>query len=203
MPSPIISGRARISTKQAESLLRFYAERRSPKAASKASGLSPNTVYLLYDRIRWRLVLTRYYQDAAISPDEDGLAPEVKRELRLRRGIGEDNIFPHAAELIEWAEEWPPKIVLKHLRKIIELTGPLDIEPELDELEQEKLGAYIRYARTELVYRRVEGSPITDEFQQSFRDRAKTALDTAWRAYRAASKRLERELQAKRPKSRR
>ena len=143
-------------------------------------------------------VLTRYYQNGARSLDDDGLASEVKQALRLRWGIREDNIFAHAAELIEWAEEWPPKVTLKHLRKIIALSGPLDVEPQLDELEEQKLSAYILYARTELIYRRIEETADNDEFQASFRDRIKASLDDAWRAYRAASKRVERRPRAPR-----
>jgi len=192
MPLLILSRRARVTTVQAEKLLRCYSERKSPKAAAKATGLSLNTTYLQYNRIRGRLVLSRYYQDGAVSFDEPGLAPEIKQQLKERRGIDEGDIYPHAAELIDWAEEWPSRLVLKHLRKIIELTGPLDVEPDLTNSEIKKLQTYVRYARTELIYDRLKTAPVIDEAQQSFIERTKVALDDEWRAYRAASKRVER-----------
>lgn len=174
--------------------MRFYAERRSPLEAAIASGLSRNTVYLLYDRLRWRLVLTRYYTDAALSFDEAGLSPVFKRRLRARRGIGPEEVYAHAAELIHWAEEWPPHLTLKHIRQIIQLTGPLDLPPELGEAEHEKLDAYVRYARTELIAQRAGERAKHDETHIPFAERAAAALERYRREYRAASKRLEREM---------
>lgn len=192
MASPILSRRARITAAQGETLLRCYAARSAPKEAAKSCGLSLNTVYLQYGRIRDRLIAVRYYRDGALSFDEAGLPPEIVQALKERRGIPEGDIYPHAAELIEWAEEWPPKLVLKHLRKIVELTGPLDAPRELSEAEYEKLQAYVRHARTDLIHDRVAASDDTGEFQQGYVARAKEALETEWRAYRAASKRVER-----------
>lgn len=65
MAVPIFSSRARISAKKAEKLLKCYAERRSPKDTAKRTGLSLNTVYAQYERIRWRLVISGYYRDGA------------------------------------------------------------------------------------------------------------------------------------------
>jgi len=193
MPLLILSRRARITAAQAGKLLRCYAKRQPPKIAAKATGLSLNTIYLQYNRICWRLVLSRYYRDGTLSYDEPGLAPEIKEQLRQRRGIEEKDIYPHAAELIDWAEEWPPKLALKHIRKIIKLTGPLDMQPELSDLEIEKLQAYVRYTRKELIYDRLTTTPDIDEAQQSFIERTKAALDNEWRSYRAATKRWQRD----------
>ncbi len=193
MPPPIFSTRARVSAKQADKLLKSYAARKMPKDAAKASGLSLNSVYIQYERLRWRLILADYYQDAARSPDEAGLSRELAEAMRARRGIPEDQFFAHAAEMIFWADEHPPRLVLKHLRKIIELTGPLDLPPVITEAEADKLNAYVRYARTELVYDRAVMSAARDEAMIPYRDRAKAALDAEWRAYRAASKKVERQ----------
>lgn len=192
MALTILSSRARISPAQGSKLLKCYAGKMPPNQAAKTCDLSLNTLYLQYNRIRWRLILSGYYQNGAHSFDEPGLSPDLKRQLKLRRGISEEDIYPHAAELIEWAEEWPPRLVLKYLKKIIALTGPLDIEPQLTELQFIKLHAYVRYARVELIHDRRKAAPDTDENKQYLVDRAKTALDAAWRNYRAASKRVER-----------
>lgn len=192
---PILSSRSRLSEKQAETLLRSYAERRSPKETAQACGISLNTAYAHYNRIRARLILTRYYDSGALSYDEDGLGPEITEQLKRRRGIRPDEIYPHAAELIDWAEEWPPRLVLKHSRKIIDLTGPLDVTPNMSDLEIEKLQAYIRCARVELTLWRLEDSSLRDEAQRAIIGRAKDSLDRYRREYRTASKRLERERQ--------
>lgn len=192
MSHEILSSRARIQSAQAKKLLKSYAERLSPRDAAKSCKLSLNTVYLQYDRIRWRLILSRYYQNGALSFDEDGLAPGVKDRLKQRRGIAESDIYPHAAELIEWAEEWSPRLVLKHLNKIIALTGPLDVEPALSEVQTARLHAYVRYARVELIHERCNAEPKPDQAQQEFVARIEITLDRTWRAYRTASKRVER-----------
>lgn len=192
MPHDILSSRARIQPAKAQKLLKNYAERQSPKDAAKSCKLSLNTVYLQYERIRWRLILSRYYQNGALSFDEDGLASEVRDRLKQRRGIAESDIYPHSAELIEWAEEWSPRLVLKHLNKIIALTGPLDVEPILSETQLIKLHAYVRYARVELIYERCTTGSRRDQAQQDFIGRIEITLDSTWRAYRTASKRVER-----------
>lgn len=192
MPSPIFSTRARISAAQAEKLLKCYAARMSPREAARKAGLSLNSVYIQYERIRWRLIIAGYYRDGANSPDEAGLAPELSQALRARKGIPQDQFYAHAAEVIHWAEAFPTGLTLKHLRKVIELTGPLDSPPMLTEGEAEKLIAYVRYARTELVYDAAKTSAAEDAGLEPYRDRAKAALDSEWRGYRAASKALER-----------
>lgn len=188
----ILSSRARIHPVKARKLLKCYAERLSPRDAAKSCKLSLNTVYLQYDRIRLRLILSRYYQNGALSFDEDGLASGVKDRLKQRRGIAESDIYPHSAELIEWAEEWSPRLVLKHLNKIVALTGPLDVEPALGETQAAKLHAYVRYARVELIHERCTAEPRRDQAQQDFVARIEITLDSTWRAFRAASKRVER-----------
>jgi len=192
MPPLILSARARIPEKTAKKILNSYSERLPPKEAADVCDLSLNSIYLQYNRIRWRLILARYYQNGALSFDEEGLAPELKIQLRQRRGISEEDIYPHAAELIEWAEKWPPRLVLKYLNKIFALTGPLDIKPDLNELQQVRLFAYVRFARVELIYERRKTVPVIDEAQQDLINRAKNSLDTVRLAYRAASKKLER-----------
>lgn len=201
MASPILSSRARITAVKGETLLRCYAARSAPKEAAEVCALSLNTIYLQYGRIRDRLIAVGYYRDWALSLEEAGLRPEIVQALRERRGIPEDEVYPHAAELIEWAEEWPPKIVFKHLCKIIELTGPLGAPFDLTEAEYDKLRAYVRYARTNLIHDRAAASDDTSEFQLGYIARAKEALETEWQAYRAASKRVERD-RPPHPKSR-
>ena len=87
MPKPILSARSKIPAAKADKLLRCYAERLPPAEAAQRSGLSLNTVYEQYSRIRWRLMEVGYYRDAALSKDEDGLSDIVKEELRRRRGL--------------------------------------------------------------------------------------------------------------------
>lgn len=192
MAGPVFTSRARIRARQADIFLKCYAQRRAPKDTAKACGLSLNTTYIQYERIRWRLIMAGYYSDGANSIDEAGLGVDVIKALRERRGIGNSDIYPHAAEAIHWAQEYPSGLGLKHLRKIIELTGPLDAPPVLTEPEAEKLDAYVRYARTELVYNRAKSLAEKDAMREPFAERVKVALESEWRAYRAASKCVER-----------
>jgi hypothetical protein len=192
MPSSIFSARARISAAKAEALLKCYAEQLSPKQTAKVVGVSQNTVYAQYERIRWRLVISGYYRDGAWSADESGLAKATSKELSERRGIREETFYLHAAEAIHWAEEHPRALALKHLRKIIELSGPLDQTPVLSDAATDKLVAYIRYARTELVCARAQETAEENPDMRPYAQRAKEALDMEWRTYRAASKALER-----------
>ncbi|MGR3662307.1 MAG: hypothetical protein ACU0CA_14170 [Paracoccaceae bacterium] len=104
----------------------------------------------------------------------------------MRRGLGPDDIYAHAAELIEWAEEWPSGEVLRHLRKIITLTGPIDQPVELTEIQGKVVSAYVRYARTKLIHDRVTKNAADDKSNLPFNERTKAALDNEWRAYRAA-----------------
>lgn len=192
MPPPIFSAKARIPPAKAQKLLKCYAQRLSPKDAAKVSGLSLNTIYAQYERIRWRLVISGYYRDGAWSIDEDGLSEIARQELNSRKGIREESIYLHAAETIHWADAHPAPLTLKHLRKIIELSGPLDQAPVLTEDETDKLAAYIRYARTELVSTQAQETAANNADMRPYADRAKAAQEAEWRAYRAASKALER-----------
>lgn len=175
-----------------DKLLDCYARRLPPQEAAKRSGVSLNTVYAHYGRFRDRLVFTGYYQDGALSLDEEGLSPGIQEELRFRRGVRTEEIFSHAAELIEWAEEWPPKLVSRHIRKIVELTGPLHAEPELNEDQASRLSIYVRYARTELILSRLHAVQTPDEASTGRIERAEQQKADLWRAYRSASKRIER-----------
>lgn len=192
MPKPILSSRSRIPAAQADKLLKCYAERLPPSETAKRIGLSLNTVYEQYSRIRWRLIEVGYYRDAALSKDEAGLSELAKEELRARRGLTEEDVFAHAAEVIEWAEEWPSGIVLRQIRKIIELTGPLDLPLDLSGPQVVAILAYVRYARTKLIHDRVATNAVSDETQRPFAERCAIALEQEWRAYRAASKGVER-----------
>lgn len=192
MPKPILSARSKIPAAKADTLLRCYAERLPPAEAAQHTGLSLNTVYDRYSRIRWRLIEVGYYRDAALSKDEDGLSDIVKDELRRRRGLEDADIYAHAAEAIEWAEEWPPADVLRHLRKIIALTGPIDMVMELTEPQAKVVAAYMRYARTKLIHGRVNAKAETDEAIRPFADRTKIAIEREWRSYRDTVKNLER-----------
>lgn len=62
----------------------------------------------------------------------------------------------------------------------------------LPEAQTDKLAAYVRYARTELVYKRALASAAENPDMEPYAQRAKEALDMEWRAYRTASKALER-----------
>jgi len=190
--TPTLTSRSKLSEAEVLGVLRRYAERKEPQEAATATGLSRNTIYLQYERIRWRLIMAAYYTDAARSPDEDGLSPALKKRLRARRGITKDNVFAQAAELIFWAEEWPPKLVLKHIKRIIALTGSLDRWPELTEEEAATLEAYVRFARTELVHHRAQQRTAEDATMVAFAERAQAALEQYRREYRTALKRLER-----------
>lgn len=55
MPKPILSTRGKIPAAKADKLLRCYAERLPPGEAAQRTGLSLNTIYQHYSRIRWRL----------------------------------------------------------------------------------------------------------------------------------------------------
>ncbi len=193
MPAHILSPRSRVSPAQAEKLLKCYAARLSPTKTAKQTGLSLNTVYEQYSRLRWRLIEVGYYSDAARSKDEAGLGPEAKKLLGQRRSLSEDDSYAHAAEAIEWAEEWPAGLVLRHLRKIVALTGPIDRPLNLNEIEAGRATAYVRYARTRLLHDRVKTAAQSDDTHIPFRDLIKQSLDQDWRNYRAASKRAQRE----------
>lgn len=198
MAKPILSSRSRIPAAKADALLKCYAERLSPNETAERVGLSLNTVYDQYARIRWRLIEVGYYQDAALSKDEAGLSEAVKDKLRLRRGIEDDDVFPHAAEIIEWEEEWPPALVLRQLRKIIELSGPIDLPLDASEAELAVIAAYVRFARTQLILDRLERTVEADPTKQDFLERTKIAVDGYRRDYRAAVKRLSRQTAARR-----
>ncbi|MGD1922800.1 MAG: hypothetical protein ACFB03_01235 [Paracoccaceae bacterium] len=192
MPKPILSPKSRVAAAQADRLLKCYAERLPPSDAAKRTGLSLNSVYEQYSRIRWRLIEVGYYRDAALSKDEDGLSELSKEMLRERRGLSDEDVYAHSAEIIEWAEEWPSGTVLRQLRKIIELTGPIDVPLDLTGPQAVAIIAYVRYARTKLIHDRVADKAKTDETQIDFAERTKAALEKEWRAYRAAVKKMER-----------
>lgn len=191
--APLVSRQARLSQSQAEALLRSYAVRRPPKAAADDSGLSLNSVYKHYGFIRERLIACGYYTDGALSADEPSLGPTISEQLRKRRGIRAEDIYPHAAELIVWAEEWPPRLVLKHLHRIIALTGPLDAPWPLSSAQLDRVLAYARYARTELIHDRTNTLAAQDDSWQSFLERTQSEMERYRRAYRTASKKAERE----------
>lgn len=192
MPKPILSTRSRIPAAKADALLKGYAARLPPGETAERAGLSLNTVYEQYTRIRWRLIEIGYYQDAALSKTEAGLSESVQEKLRQRRGLDDEDIYAHAAEVIEWEQEWPPNLVLRQLRKIIELTGPIDLPLDLSELQADVVAAYVRYARTQLILDRVTKGAETDPTKRDFLDRVKTAVDGYRKDYRAAVKRLSR-----------
>lgn len=194
MPKPILSSRSRIPAAKADKLLRCYAERLDPAETAKRTGLSLNTVYDQYARIRWRLIEVGYYRDAALSKDEDGLSEAAKAKLRQRRGIEDGDIYAHAAEIIEWLEEWPPGIILRQLRKIIELTGPLDKPLSLSEPQAAVVIAYIRYARTKLIHERVSDTAKSDETQGPLLQNTQLAVKSAWNDYRTCVMRHSRYL---------
>ncbi|MEL6570964.1 MAG: hypothetical protein AAFQ64_04855 [Pseudomonadota bacterium] len=188
MPKPILSSRSRIPAAKADKLLRCYAEHREPAETAKRTGLSLNTVYDQYARIRWRLIEVGYYRDAALSKDEDGLSEEAKAMLRQRRGLEDGDIYAHAAEIIEWLEEWPSGIVLRQLRKIIELTGPLDKPLALSESQAAVVNAYVRYGRAKLIHERVTKGTETDETQEPFAYHTYSSMKAEWNKYRKTTK---------------
>lgn len=188
MPKPIFSLRSRIPEAKADKLLRCYAERLDPAETAKRTGLSLNTVYDQYARIRWRLIEVGYYRDAALSKDEEGLSEEAKAMLRQRRGLEDGDIYAHAAEIIEWLEEWPPGTVLRQLRKIIELTGPLDKPLSLSEPSATVLNAYVRYARAKLIHDRVTAAASSDESYTLFAQATQESTEREWKKFRAAKK---------------
>jgi hypothetical protein len=196
MTKPILSSRSRIPAAKTDALLKCYAARLSPSETAEQVGLSLNTVYEQYARIRWRLIEVGYYQDAALSKTESGLSESVQEQLRLRRGLEDDDIYAHAAEVIEWAEEWPPVLVLRHLRKVIELTGPIDVPLELSADQASIVITYVRYARTQLIFDRIAESAKADPAQESFLQRVAIAMDTYRKDYRAAVKRTSRQSKA-------
>lgn len=177
---------------QAAKLIQCYAARRPPRIAARAAGVSLNTARRVYRFIRVRLLATGYYENMALSKDEAGLAPEVMEQLRTRRGIRSEDIPLHAAELIDWAESWPPRLVARHIRTILALTGPLDDPSDLSEADYEQVRAYVRYARMALLFDRLKGKPDPDAARRDQIARLQARLDELWRAYRAASKRAER-----------
>lgn len=189
MPKPILSSRSRIPAAKADKLLRCYAERLEPAETAKRTGLSLNTVYDQYTRIRWRLIEVGYYRDAVLSKDEDGLSEEAKAMLRQRRGLEDGDIYAHAAEIIEWLEEWPPGTVLRQLRKIIELTGPLDKPLALPDSRAAVVTAYVRYARTKLIHDRVTAVASSDESYKPFGRSTQESTEREWKKFRAAKKR--------------
>jgi hypothetical protein len=193
MPKPVLSSRSRIPDEIADGLLRCYAERLPPSEAAKSTGLSLNTLYEQYGRLRWRLIEVGYYQDAALSKTEDGLSKSAQEKIRLRRGIEGDDIYAHAAEVIEWEEEWPPNLVLRHLRKIIELTGPIDVVLAQSTFQADVVTSYVQYARTQLIHDRVAKNAESDPSQQDFLKRVSTAVNSYRKDYRASLKRMSRQ----------
>ncbi|MEM7776903.1 MAG: hypothetical protein AAF732_14945 [Pseudomonadota bacterium] len=153
--------------------------------------MSRDTIYRHYGLIRWRVILTGYYANGAYAKDEAGLSDVLQREIRLRRGIPQDHIYPHAAELIAWAQEWSPRLTLKHIKKIVSLTGPLDKPPALTDCEGQRLVAYINMAHIELLIDELLAGPVQDEAQRSLTARARERLEDYRRNYRAACKRIE------------
>lgn len=193
-PRPgLVSPKARISQAQAAGLIDSYARRSPPQTAARSAGVSLNTARRVYTFIRVRLLATGYYENTGLSKDEPGLAPEVMEQLRARRGIRSEDIPLHAAELIDWAEGWPPRLVGQHIRTIVALTGPLDYPAELSQAQYERVLAYVRYARMVLLFDRLESKPEPDAARRDQIARVKARLDELWRAYRAATKRAERE----------
>lgn len=85
-----------------------------------------------------------------------------------------------------------PGIVLRHLRKIIALTGPLDMPLELGDEQMRLVQTYVRYARTRLLYDRVKSNAALDDTRSLILQRAQERLHLDWQAYRAAVKRAER-----------
>lgn len=190
---PLVSRKARISEHQAARLIECYARRLPPQTAARSAGVSLNTARRLYNFIRVRLLATGYYENTALSKDEPGLTPELMKALRARRGIRPEAIPLHAAELIDWEESWPPRLVGQHIRTILSLTGPLDDPVALSHAEYERVLVYVRYARMALLHDRLKKTPDPDAARRDQTARVKSRLDALWRAYRAAAKRVERQ----------
>ena len=188
---PPILARTRMSPTQIDKLLRAYCERLSPDEAANRAKVSTNTAYRLYHLLRYRLVAARYYVGGATSFDDPTLGPELQTKLRARRGLRTAmDIYLHSAELQVWDDEWPPALVRKHILKVVELTGPLDREPALSPSEAECVEAYVRYARSELIYRhKVDSAVFSEEGDAYNLKRAKLLMGKEHRQFRAALKR--------------
>lgn len=179
-----LSPRSRIPAAKAHKLLRCYAERLDPAVAANRTGLSLNTVYDQHSRIRWRLIEVGYYRDASLTKIEKGLSKEAKAKLHQRRGLEDGDIYAHATEVIELLEEWPFSNVLRQLRKIIELTGPLDKLLALSEKQTQMVLTYVRCVRTKLIEERAANSTRNDEGQFEFADHVKLASERQRKSYR-------------------
>lgn len=81
---------------------------------------------------------------------------------------------------------------MRHLRKIIALTGPLDIPMELSDVQMRLARAYVRYAQTSLIHDRVRRRAALDDPRLPILERIEETLQQDWRAYRAAAKQAER-----------
>lgn len=103
----------------------------------------------------------------------------------MRRGLGDEDIYAHSAEAIVWAEEWPPSDVLRHLRKIIDLTGPIDLPMALSDHREAVVEAYVRYAKTKLLHDRLKAKAADDPTRLPRLENAQEALDKEWRKYRS------------------
>lgn len=193
MQLALLLRRSPLPEAQSALILMSYASRLAPKKAALSASISRNTARCYYRLIRSRLVQVGYYTETPGSVDDPGIAAEAALALKLRRGVRPEDIPLHTAEIIEWRDAFPPRLVLKHLRKVIELTGPLDAPRTLDVAEYDRMRAYVRYARTELIHDRVAISQNKDSFQSEYLVRAKVSLENQWRVYRAASKRVERQ----------
>ncbi len=192
MPKPILSSRSRIPAAKADKLLKCYAERLDPAKTAKRARLSINTVYGQYARIRWRLIEVGYYRDAAFSKDEDGLSEEAKAMLRQRRGLEDGDIYAHAAEIIEWLEEWPPGTVLRQLRKIFELTGPIDKPLSLSKSLAAVVSAYVHYARAKLIQERLKQTTDDYDIHEIVTQESELEIERYWKYYRSRAMHLKR-----------
>lgn len=192
MPPAVLLRRSPPSEARAALILKSYSMRLPPKEAARVASTSLNTVRRYYRLIRARLVEVGYYTETPLSLGDRGMVEEVVSALKARRGIRGEDIPYHAAEVIEWLTEFPPRLTRKHIRKIVDLTGPLDDPRRSSEMEAVRLRAYVRYARTELILARVEMQAGMDDTHRPFLERIKAAREDEWRAYRAACKRVER-----------
>ena len=170
-------------------LIKLYAQRTPAPEAAQLLKVSLNTVYLHYGRIRLRLVLTGYYRDGGLSIDERGFGEEIKSAIRSRRGVREDNIYPQSPEVIDWENEWDARAVQRHIKRIIELTGPLYFETiAVDEL----IDAYVRFARSELLFLKLSERQGQDDRQGRLAERARTQMLDHRRQYRSLCRRVQR-----------